>query len=181
LEQEERPAVLSDADGEFVLPVPAAGEYILWVRSLGYRPFARRFTIAAHDTLRLDISLEPFVTELEGITVYGETGPTPEIREFLSRRDLAWNFSLDWREIERLHVGTITDVLRVVPVQTRCSPIVYVDGWLKRDGRSWPLGWVYGIEIYRTYYDIPIRYRDPTRHEATCGAVLIWTKPVGGK
>ena len=43
---------------------------------------------------------------------------------------------------------------------------------------NFPLDWVYGIEIYRTKYDIPIRYRDPFENPR-CGAVMIWPREVG--
>ena len=98
-------------------------------------------------------------------------------REFWSRRHLAWNTSVDYRDIERLHHGNVSQVVEVLPLTIRgCRPLVYVDGWKRQFMNDLPLDWVYGIEVYRGYFSIPQRYRDPFDSKAKCGAVLLWTK-----
>ena len=176
------PPVLTDESGAFGLTAPAGGgEYILWVRMIGYRPQPIRVALQTSDTLTISVNLEPHVPILEGVTVYGETADGPGQREFLSRRSLKWNFSLNRKEIQQLHVGNIDWLLKMVPVRTRCNPVIYLDGHKSPiDGRKTPLDWVYGIEIYRGYFDVPLKYRDGTDYRRTrCGVILIWTTTVG--
>ena len=172
----------SDMEGRFSLNVSGGGRYALWVRLVGYRASLTVLHLAASDTAVVAVAMEAHLVELEGVTVYGLSVETDGQREFWSRRHLPWNISLDYREIEQLHVGTLPEVLSVLPFKTRCKPpLVYVDGWKRPSyylGNN-PLDWVYGVEVYRDQYDIPIRYRDGTDPRVKCGAVLVWTTALG--
>lgn len=71
----------------------------------------------------------------------------------------------------------------------RCSPVVYLNG-IEYSGGSevfqlsvgGPGGVnfaampeeVFGIEVYRRAWDVPMKYRDP---RANCGAIFVWIKP----
>ncbi len=55
-----------------------------------------------------------------------------------------------------------------------------------RDGRrsttfgiDYPFDWVYAIEVYRSYLDLPLKYRDP-EGDRRCGGILIWSSMVWG-
>jgi hypothetical protein len=173
----EYPAVLANGRGEFAVAVSDTGRHALWVRKIGYRPLLTVLAVNAGDTVHVDVVLDEFVVEVEGITVYGIVAETDGQREFWSRRHIAWNTSVDYRDIERLHQGNVSQIVSVLPLTIRgCRPLVYVDGWKRRSMNDLPLDWVYGIEVYRGYFSIPHRYRDPLDSRAKCGAVLIWTK-----
>lgn len=169
--------VLANGRGEFTVAVSDTGRHALWVRKIGYRPHLTVLSVHVGDTVHVDVVLDEYVVEVEGVTVYGIAVDTEGQREFWSRRHLAWNTSVDYREIERLHQGKVSEVVEVLPLTIRnCRPLVYVDGWQRQSTNYLPLDWVYGIEVYRGYFSIPQRYRDPFDSRAKCGAVLIWTK-----
>ena len=174
-------SVLSGQNGEFFLRAPNSGTYLLRIRRIGYKPASAQILLQTDRTLEVRVNLAPQATELEGITVYGLSADTPEQIEFLSRRHLPWNFSLDKLEIEKLHVANIGEAIDFgMPIRPTGCKVVYLDGrraslsLVDRNNSELPLGWVYGIEVYRTYFDIPIRYRDPEL-DPSCGAILLWT------
>ncbi len=177
----EHDIAVSGANGEFFLEARSSGTYTLRIRLLGYKPSAPQVVLQTDRVLEVRVNLAPQATELEGLTVYGQTAETPEQREFLSRRHLPWAFSYDRRQIEELRQGTLSDILTYgIPFGPPCHDL-WVDGrrdtTLLGDSRGYietTLDWVYGIEVYRTKYDIPLRYRDPIKPDR-CGAVLVWT------
>ena len=122
------------------------------------------------------------VVSLDAITVYGLEAATPGQKEFWSRRDLDWAFSFDYTQFEEMGAHTIKEVIQfgVPGGKLPFCAIVYRDGWKIGTYQMdhFALDWVYGIEVYRTHFDIPIRYRDPFVNPR-CGAVLIWTHEVG--
>ena len=133
------------------------------------------------------VELTPVAVALEPVVVVGETATTPQQREFLSRRHLPWNHSYDYADIEALRVGTLDDLLLVELPLTRMRCLrVYFDGRPTttvsgqeisfRGIEDIPLEWVYGIEVYMQFTDIPLRYRDLMRDPTgRCGAILIWS------
>lgn len=180
LEGKEYPPTRTDAAGRFLVNLSDTGRFALWIRMIGYRPRFTVLTLVAGDTARVQASLQPHVVEIEAVTVYGIPAVTPGQREFWSRRDKPWNISVDYREIEQLRAGTLSHLLTLLPLgRTRCAPpMIYVDG-RKRSTLYLPLDWVYGVEVYRQYSDIPVKYRDGLDPRSKCGAVLIWTTELG--
>jgi hypothetical protein len=184
-------AVYSGENGEFFVEASQSGTYTLEVRHLGYKGRSATLVLQTGKVIEVRVNLAPEATELEGITVYGQTAETPEQREFLSRRYLPWNYTFDMEEIERLHAMDVIDIVdRGVPGGIdgiRCY-YVYLDGRPSTTGtgvdleyKEIPIGWVYGLEVYRTYLDIPIKYRDPTLDtQMRCGALLIWSTVAPG-
>jgi len=177
----------TDAVGRFVQSVSRSGRYGIWVRSIGYRPHLTIVQLGASDTVDVEIDLEPLVVALAGVTVYGMSVRTAGQREFWSRRDKPWVQSVDYEQIEQMRPGNLrTLIYRTLPFKTTpcgTTPLIYIDG-LKQDFirelNDTPLDWVYGVEVFQNYYDIPTRYRDSTDPRSKCGAIFIW-KTVPGQ
>ena len=170
---------LTEKDGAFALKAPDAGRYLLRVRRIGYKPQYAVIEFGGDQTIDIRVNLAPQVTLLEAVTILGETAETPGQREFLSRRNLKWGYSFNRKEIEQLHAGTVEWVLKLGVPLTRYKKCmtVYLDGSpSKTFGDKIPLDWVYGIEVYTSYFDIPLKYRDSS---SRCGAVLLWSTTVG--
>ena len=172
---------LTEKDGAFDLKAPDAGRYLLRVRRIGYKPQYAAIEFGDEQTIDIRVNLAPQVTLLEAVTILGQTAETPGQREFLSRRQLKWGYSFNRTEIEQLHAGTVEWVIKLgAPlVISRCMT-VYLDGSpSKIFGDKIPLDWVYGIEVYASYFDIPLMYRDPSPEKRKCGAVLLWSTTIG--
>ena len=171
--------------GEFRLAIPGPGTYLLEAHAIGFTPRSLIIQPGAGELIRLRIQLDPLPVQLGAVTVYGLT---PREQEFESRRHLKYNFSYDWTQFANKGAHSVQDVIRFgLPGGgfSRCSkPQVYLDGKPSRtfgkEGLDVPLDWVYGIEMYRDFYDIPLKYRD-LFGDRKCGAILIWTHPVGWK
>jgi hypothetical protein len=178
--------ITTGSDGSFLIDVPEPGQYVLSVRALGYRPQFAVLNLSLDQVVALRINLAAMAVVLDRVTVYGLEAATDGQREFWSRRDLPWNFSYVYTEFEDLGANQLSEVLYFGVLGGRkvasCA-LIYRDGLLL-DRRYWELDdisldWVYGVEVYRDYYAVPIRYRDPFRGGAGCGAILIWTHEVG--
>ncbi|MEX2530600.1 MAG: carboxypeptidase regulatory-like domain-containing protein [Gemmatimonadota bacterium] len=70
-------ATLTDADGEFSLAAPSAGEYRLEASRLGYHTDERAITLEPGETLRLELRLEPDAMLLDPLVVTGERAAHP--------------------------------------------------------------------------------------------------------
>ncbi len=188
-------AAFSGENGEFLIEAPQSGTYTLEIRHVGYKGRSATMILQTGKVLEVRVNLASEATELEGVTVYGQTAETPEQREFLSRRHLPWNYTFDMEDIERLHASSVTSergsvVSLGVPGGfggISCYN-VYLDGrpsttgtGVDREYQDIPIGWVYGVEVYKTYFDIPGKYRDPTLDPTMrCGAILIWSTVAPG-
>lgn len=178
---------LTDQYGLFTIAAPLSGTYTLLVRRVGFQPVEGALILQSGRLVEVKVELTPLAVPLRPVLVIGETATTPGQREFLSRRHLPWNHSFDYADIEQMRVGEIGDVIRVgAPLAMMRCMRVYFDGRLERtiSGQEInatgyddiPLNWVYGIEVYLQFSDIPIRYRDLTRDiQGRCGAILIWS------
>ena len=177
-------ATYSGENGEFFIEASEVGAYVMEIRQVGFKGRSVTIVLQSNRVIEVRVNLAPAATEIEGITVYGQTAETPEQREFLSRRHLPWAYSFDREEIEQLRPDNIQRVVELgVPGGQMLWPclIVYLDGRPSHrltggsmEYEQWyPLRWVYGIEVYRTYYDIPFKYREPGG--GGCGALLIWS------
>ena len=182
-------AAFSGQNGEFFIEATEAGAYTMEVCHTGYKGRGVTIVLQTGKVIEVRVNLASEATELEGVTVYGQTAETPEQREFLSRRHLPWNFSFDMEDIERLHAASVMDVVSLgAPIgQARCYT-VYLDGRPNVTGvgvnlgyLDIPIGWVYGVEVYRTYMDIPLKYRDNfIDPKMECGGILIWSTVAPG-
>jgi len=179
-------AVRTEANGKFLIAVRTPGVYSLRVNYIGFKPAESNVLLQSGDTVEVQVSMVPVATGLEPVTVYG-TRLTREQLEFESRRNVPWGFSFDRDDIDSLkYATTIMEVVdQGVPWgtglafsrggQRRCYA-VYLDGReAETYGSEYPLRWVYGMEVYVNYLDIPLKYRDPFRVGYNCGAILLWS------
>lgn len=189
----------SDARGEFSVQADP-GAYVLYVRLIGYKPAEAPVDLLPDATMDVRVNLVPQAVVLEPLIVLGEQ-LTQEQLEFESRRDLRYGFTFDSDSIANLpYAFKVEDVLdQGVPGGStgRCYH-VFLDGRretpisfaavefesevptsgseLQDILREYPLGWVYGIEVYINYYDLPLKYRDlDPRLDTSCGGVLVWS------
>lgn len=189
----------SDARGEFTLAADA-GTYVLYVRLIGYKPAEAPVELLPDATIDVRVNLVPQAVVLEPLIVLGEQ-LTQEQLEFESRRNLQYGFTFDGDSIANLpYAFKVEDVLdQGVPGGStgRCYH-VFLDGRREKPVSfaavefesevpttgselqdvlsEYPLGWVYGIEVYVNYYDLPLKYRDlDPRIDQSCGAVLVWS------
>jgi hypothetical protein len=182
-------AAFSGENGEFLVEATESGTYIIEIRRLGFKSQAATIILQSDRVIEVRVNLAPEATELEGITVYGQTAETPEQREFLSRRHLPWNFSFDMEAIERMHAANVNEIVMfgVPGGEMRCYTI-WLDGRPSTTGTGTdlsygtiPISWVYGIEVYRYFVDIPLKYRDLSIDPlGRCGAILIWSTVAPG-
>ncbi len=170
-------------DGGFRITLPAPGIYLLEAHAIGYTPRSVVLQPTSGEQITIRIQMDPLPVELGPVTVYALT---PREQEFQSRRHLRYNFSYDWTQFANIGAHSVPDVIRFgLPgggFQPCTTPQVYLDGKPSRTFplEDIPLDWVYGIEMYRSFYDIPLKYRD-LLGDRRCGAILIWTHPVGWK
>ena len=189
----------SDASGRFsILQVPP-GEFLIWVRKLGYRPVSSLVHVEQGDTLRLAFTLEPTLTELNTVVVT-EKARSPKMREFDERRKAGFGEFLDQAQIEKLNFPAMSAVIHTfkavsfrsdrVAASSRspfpnCYMEVYVDGIPRGAGLidlPSPKE-VAGVEVYAgpatTPLSLPQGGRIGMVGQKSCGVILIWTRDVG--
>jgi hypothetical protein len=171
----------SDSRGQFHLEVPA-GVYALSVRLIGYKPASAQLPLFPGAAISVRVNLVEQAVVLEPLVVVGENLTEGQL-EFESRRDLAYAFAFDRDSIDQMTYATqIRDVIdQGVPGGTfaRCFNI-YLDGRDRIPGgyplTEYPLDWIYGIEVFLTHSDVPLRYRYMGRDYNTgCGSILLWS------
>ena len=188
----------ADASGRFsILQVPP-GEFLIWVRKLGYRPVSSLVHVEQGDTLRLAFTLEPTLTELNTVTVT-EKARSPRMRDFDERRKAGFGEFLDQAQIEKLNFASMDAVIHTfkavsfrssfTAVSSR-SPIpncvmeVYIDGiprgaWLTDLPTPKEVA---GVEVYAGPASTPLWLPQGGRNgfgppaNKSCGVILIWTR-----
>jgi len=177
----------SDERGAFLLDARSTGAYHLIVNYTGFKPASMTVLFEAGDTVDVQVGMVPVGTELEPVAVYG-TRLTREQLEFESRKNVPRGYWFDRAAIDSLkHAERVMDVVEQgVPFGSglaqrgggmgRCYGF-YLDG---REFRTYQLSeyridWLYGMEVYITYEDIPLKYRNPFYVGRNCGAILLWS------
>jgi len=101
-------------NGRFQIVALVPGNYVLIGRRLGYRPALASVRLGAGDTLRLSITLEPLVAELDPMTVVAKSIPT-RMAEFEERRSRGDGHFITSDDIERRNSTYATELLRNIP------------------------------------------------------------------
>jgi hypothetical protein len=181
--------VVTGADGRFRLIRLPPGQYMLLARRIGYESATARVDLAAGDTLRVSLLLEPVATSLDTVVV-ATSSVSPKIAEFLARRKAGEGEFMTQDEIDRRNSESVLDLLAgfksLLIVETgilsrrsgtmRCSVGVLVDGLPARAITGLPSPKeIAGIEVYSGPATIPLRYKR-TADGAWCGLVLLWTR-----
>lgn len=192
--------VVTRANGRFRIVDVSPGEYVLFVRRIGYASVSSTIELTAGDTLRPSFTLRRAVAELDTIVVADKGGLSPIEREFEERRRLGEGQFLTQAQIETLNFVDLENVMRTFkamaitgngPVNLRppqCQYQTYLDGVALEPARIWqalpPPGQVFGIEVYSGPTAIPLQFKtlegsaitSKGRANAFCGVILVWTK-----
>jgi hypothetical protein len=177
----------SDERGEFLLEARSTGAYYLIVNYIGFKPASTTVLFQAGDTVDVQVSMVPVVSELEPLTVYGRR-LTREQLEFESRKKVPWGYWFNRAAIDNLkYAARVMDIVEQgVPLGSdlarsrggmgRCYG-VYLDGREFQTYKlsEYPISWLYGMEVYIRYEDIPLKYRNPFYVGRNCGAILLWS------
>lgn len=186
--------VQTDARGRFVISDVPPGEFLFYVRKLGYKAVTNLVHVERGDTLRLAFTVEPTVTALEAVTVT-EVSASPRMREFAERRKAGFGEFMDKGEMARLNFVHLEDYLRtfksvkltpkergygytIVSARFSACPMqVYVDGVpLTSDADALPPPQeIAGIEAYAGPATTPM-WVVQGRGKRWCGVILLWTR-----
>jgi len=189
-------------NGRFRITKVPAGQYLVIVKRVGYRPTSAAIEVPATDTVRLSYTLEKVVEELKPVIVT-EKSPSKRMAEFEERRRLGLGQFMNADEIAARNSVYTTEVLRnftainVSPDHSGAITQYYAIS--KREGGNPQLGacpmQVYvdqvplpspfnldllpaprelgGIEVYSGPSTIPPQFNG---YDRGCGVILIWTK-----
>lgn len=192
--------------GKFRFIDVPAGDYLLIVRRLGYRPVSSIIRVGERDTLRLAFELEKAIQSLDAVTVVEERR-SMRMLEFEQRRKQGWGYFITGEQIEKRNLPVAADYLRLAPsVQLAPTPdptgIPRLIALSKREGGSIlgeasgacamqvvldgvPMTRAFPLELLPTPKDIAgIEVYDgaatvPLQFsgpDRRCGMILIWTK-----
>lgn len=189
-------AVLTDADGRFLLRLVPAGERHLRVLFPGAFPARLPVEVRGGRDLRLELSVGLEVVPLPTLRVSVEGIPAGKLAGFHRRMERGFGRFITRAEIERRRPRATSDLLRTVPGvrvgsdATPGTPAVEIP----RGPRDCPVTYfldglrvpgfhvdqvtpeeIDGIEIYRGPSQVPPVFR----RKFTCAAVAVWTRDPG--
>jgi Carboxypeptidase regulatory-like domain/TonB-dependent Receptor Plug Domain len=196
--------VSTGASGRFRIQQVPAGQYLIIVQRIGFRPASGIVEVAPDDTLRLAYTLNRAVTNLPA-TVVTEQRLTMKLAEFESRRQFSEKFGggqfLTQADIEQRGSIFTPDLVRTflgVNVksagpfkefafstrQGNCPVEIFLDGIRQKDQTGGPVNLddlpvpseIAGIEMYTGPAVVPLQYAGMG---TPCGVLLIWTKDGG--
>lgn len=190
-------------NGRFRITKIPAGEYLLMVKRIGYRPTSAVIVVPETDTLRLSYTLEPAPAEALQPVVITENSPSRKMAEFEARRKLGQGEFMTADEIKQRNSVYATELFRkfktvnVTPDNSNAITQYYAIS--HREGGNPGLGacpmQVYldqvplpspfnldllptprdigGIEVYAGAATIPLQFAGFNRG---CGIIMVWTK-----
>lgn len=195
--------VLSDADGRFALPAPAAGRYMIRGAAAFHDPLTEGpLDLQDGQTIEVEFRLLPRVLSVDSLLVTVERG-LPRLAEvgFYERARRGHGYFLDQDAIERRNAPSTADLLSALPgvhvptsgvgppplylrgrasIQggTLCVPTLYIDGFLYHNYGGTSINdvapdQIAGIELYTTQLRTPSAYAGGL---TGCGVILIWTR-----
>lgn len=107
----------TNAEGRFRFVDVPAGQYLIIVRRVGYRPVSAVVQVGPEETLRLAYTMEPVVAELESVVVT-ETSVSLRMLEFEKRRREGQGFFITEEQIEKRNLPVTLEYLRHAPSVT---------------------------------------------------------------
>jgi len=192
-------------NGRFRITRLEAGNYLVVVKRVGYRPTSAVVNVPVQDTLRLSYTLEPIPTELPAVVV-SERPFSLRMAEFMARRKAGFGEFMTQEEIAAKNTVYSTELFRkfqsVNVSPSRMSAMTEWYALSRREGANPSLGAcplavfldnvplptpfnldllpsprdLGGIEVYAGPSTVPPQYSGPDR---SCGVILIWTKDGG--
>ncbi|MEO7083395.1 MAG: carboxypeptidase regulatory-like domain-containing protein [Gemmatimonadaceae bacterium] len=106
--------VTTGGNGRFRIQGLHAGEYLLVVHRLGFKPMSASVVIAGADTLRMSFTLERIATVLDTVSVIGERY-TARMSQFELRRKAGFGHFLTVDDIDKRHAVQFADLIRAIP------------------------------------------------------------------
>lgn len=186
----------SDEDGTFRLVGIPAGDVIMEVRRLGYRPASTQVTIAAGTELRVDPALAPVPEQLTPVQIRVRAEAyDSRLAGFNERKSKHVGYFVTRDKLDRMNSARFVDALREMPavsVRTlrggvitvslrgaRCAPLFFMDGFPATSGTMdldmIDLSGVEGIEVY-SGMSIPPEFMVVSGSE-NCGVIAVWSRP----
>lgn len=187
----------TEADGTFRLSRVPAGEVVVHVRRLGYRPGTARVHVEAGRNTSVELSLAPVAARMPVVEVRGK-GQVYDSRlaGFNARKEKQVGHFITRDRLDGMASARFVDVLRQVPgvrmrtlrggVATvtlrgaRCSPLVFLDGFPATAGvldlDMIDLASVEGIEVYSGVATVPAEFSS-VRGLESCGVIAVWSRP----
>lgn len=189
-------------NGRFRITKLPVGQYLLFVKRVGYRPTSGVVDITADDTVRLSYTLEPAVVTL-GTVVTTEKVQSDRMKGFEARRTLGVGHFMTQQQIEAHNAVYPTELFRafqainVSPNRQSVNTEYYALS--AREGGNPTVGAcpmqvvldevplptpfnldllpspkdLAGIEVYAGASEIPQQYNGYNRG---CGLILVWTR-----
>lgn len=186
----------SDQDGTFRLVGIPAGEAVMEVRRLGYRPATSPVTIAAGGELLVDPALAPVAEQLTAVQIHARAEAyDSRLAGFNQRKSKHVGYFVTRDKLDRMNSARFVDALREMPavsVRTlrggvvtvslrgaRCAPLFFMDGFPATAGTMdldmIDLSSVEGIEVY-SGMSIPPEFMVVSGSE-NCGVIAVWSRP----
>lgn len=189
-------------NGRFRITRVPAGQYLVIVRRIGYRPTSAVIDVAAQDTARLSYTLEQVVTELSPVTVT-ERPTSLKLADFLARKKLGFGQFMTQEQIHAQNAVFSTELFRrftgINVSPNRARQLTEFFALSQREGGNPTVGAcpmavllddvplptpfnldllppprdLFGIEVYAGSSTIPAKYNGSNRG---CGVILVWTK-----
>lgn len=107
----------TNADGRFRFTDVPAGQYLIIVRRVGFRPISAIVQVGTEETLRLAYTMEPVITGLDSVVVT-ESRVSMRMLGFEKRRNEGQGFFITQEQIEKRNLPVSLDYLRHAPSVT---------------------------------------------------------------
>lgn len=178
--------IVTGSNGRFRITDLVPGQYVLLVQKRGYTTSSTVVDIAAADTLRMSITLQP-------ATDSTLAGTPPALAAFEARRRAGYGRFMTESQISALKASNTRELLRTFSVlriqgnfaslahastfRDACAFQLFVDGKALQtnslDALPPPKELV-AIEVYGNAGLVPLEYRSAIGDH--CGAILVWTR-----
>lgn len=192
--------VVTGENGRFRMTSLPTGEYLLFVRRLGFEGATSKVSVDGDAPARISFALAPVVTRLAGMEVSAMPGLTMRMKEFYDRKSRAEGGVFITREdIVKRNPRSAFDLLQGIPsiklgeiqpggakgirsTRSNCDLMILLDGLPIKADRVPAPDLLAGIEVYPGPASIPLQYKTqagsgylPGQSGASCGLVLMWT------
>jgi hypothetical protein len=186
----------TDDRGQFLLAKVPAGQLLLHVRRIGFKPDTVELMVMAGQTVPLAITVKRLAVDLRPVVVYGRQGLRGNMAGFYARKDRGMGRFITREEIEKRNPGNLTDMFRMIAgaqVSQRgggrniirfrglsCPPLAWLDGQplfageFDLDALS-PRS-LEGIEIYSGPSSVPTEFLGTRSISSSCGTIVLWSR-----
>jgi hypothetical protein len=186
----------SDESGNVVFTKVPEGRGWMHARRIGFRPDSIPVTISGDQPPLATLSMTRVAVELSAVRVLGRREiPGPMGGFFRRQQQNGGGHFFTAAELERRNAANMTDVFRQIPGMriesngpvnrvrmrnSRCAPLVWLDGQplfageVDLDGfdpRTFD-----GIEIYSGPATVPVEFQGNQRMSSACGTIILWSK-----